>query len=209
MMMNAYLTDPRDRILFGETPTYMQPLFGEKLPAPELGKHRFVIGQEGVVLEAINEVFEVRLPVAQSIIKLPYGVLGAQGVRLRHGAMPFRLLEIIEQKATSACPDEWAGWVVWDVLHQGYALIEPEILSVGPGHVSYRNELPEGSAIVLDVHTHGRMPAFFSGVDDVSDRHGFYVAGVIGHCHDRKNYATRMNVNGHFFDCEDFRLFFD
>ncbi|OAI16239.1 hypothetical protein A1507_11815 [Methylomonas koyamae] len=187
----------------------MQPLFGEKLPAPEPGKHRFVIGQEGVVIEAINEVLEVRLPVARSIVKLPYGALGEQGVRLRHGPIPITLLAAIEQKATSTCPDEWAGWVIWDVPHQRYELMEPEILSLGPGHVSYRNELPEGSAIVLDVHTHGRMPAFFSGVDDVSDQQGFYIAGVIGLCHDRKNYATRMNVNGHFFDCKDFRLFFD
>ena len=34
-MMTSYLTDRRDQIVFGETPTLMQPLHGESLPKPE------------------------------------------------------------------------------------------------------------------------------------------------------------------------------
>ncbi|WGS88575.1 PRTRC system protein A [Methylomonas sp. UP202] len=208
MITDTYLTDPRDRILFGETPTYLQPLFGDKLPAPALGKHRFVMGQEGVVLEAVNEVLEVRLPVARSIIPLPYGALGEPGIRLRNGPIPRPILETIEYKAASACPNEWAGWVIWDVVQQRYALFEPAILSVGSGHVSYRNRIPSHAVLVLDLHSHGLHPAYFSETDDLSDQQGFYVAGVIGHCQGPKSYASRMNVNGHFFDGVDFRSLF-
>ncbi len=41
-MLTDYLDDPRDRVVLGETPVLMQPLFGKSLLPPEPGKHRFV-----------------------------------------------------------------------------------------------------------------------------------------------------------------------
>lgn len=204
-----YLTDLRDQIVFGETPTLMQPLHGEALPKPETGKHRFVIAREGVYIEAINPVLEVRLPVARSAITLPYGQIGATGVRLVHGRIPKRIFEDAYIKAFLAAPNEWAGLVVWDRVREEYGLHEPDVISISAGHVSYLNVLPDELDWVLDLHSHGNMPAFFSETDDKSDIGGFYIAGVIGDsASEAPSFATRLVVNGHFFECSCFRTFF-
>jgi PRTRC genetic system protein A len=128
-MMIDYLTDRRDQIVFGETPTLMQPLHGEALPKPEIGKHRFVIAGDGVYVEAINSVLEVRLSVAKSAIKLPYGQIGAVGVRLVHGQIPKRILQDVCEKTFLCAPNEWAGLVVWDKIRKEYAFYEPDVIS--------------------------------------------------------------------------------
>lgn len=207
--MLEYLADHRDRVVFGETPTLMQPLHGEALPKPETGKHWFVIASDGVYVEAMNHVLEVRLPVAKSLIKLPYGQIGAAGVRLANGQIPRRILQDVCEKTFLCCPNEWAGLVVWDKIRKEYALYEPDVISFSPGHISYRNVLPDEYELVMDLHSHGSMPAFFSKTDDKSDLGGFYVAGVVGNCDSGEpTFATRIVVNGHFFECSDFRKFF-
>lgn len=208
-MLNNYLSDQRDQILFGETPTLMQPLHGEALPKPEMGKHRFVIASDGVYVEAINPVLEVRLPVAKSTIKLPYGEIGAVGIHLIQGQIPKRILQDVCEKAFLCGKYEWAGLVVWDKIRLEYALYEPEVISLGVGHISYRNVLPDDYELVMDLHSHGSMSAFFSRTDDKSDLGGFYIAGVVGNCDsDEPTFATRIVVNGHFFECLDFQKFY-
>jgi PRTRC genetic system protein A len=208
-MMTNYLTDQRDQIVFGETPTLMQPLHGETLPKPEAGKHRFVIAGDGVYVEAVNPVLEVRLPVAKSSIKLPYGQIGSAGVRLAHGQIPRRILQDVCEKTFLCSPNEWAGLVVWDNIRKEYALYEPDVISFSAGHISYRNVLPDEYELVMDLHSHGNMPAFFSETDDKSDIGGFYIAGVVGNCDSGDpTFATRIVVNGHLFECSDFRTFF-
>jgi len=196
-MKTNYLTDQRDQIVFGETPTLMQPLYGDTLPKPETGKHRFVIASDGVYVEAVNPVLEVRLPVAKSSIKLPYGQIGTAGVRLTHGRIPKRILQDVCEKT------------LWDKIRKEYALYEPDTISFSTRHISYRNVLPDEYELVMDLHSHGRMPAFFSKTDDKSDIGGFYIAGVVGNCDSGEpTFATRIVVNGNFFECRDFRKFF-
>ena len=208
-MMTDYLIDKRDQIIFGETPTLMQPLHGEALPKPETGKHRFVIASDGVYVEAVNPVLEVRLPVAKSAIKLPYGQIGAVGVYLAHGQIPRRILQDVCEKTFLCVPNEWAGLVVWDKIRKEYALYEPDTISFSTRHISYRNVLPNEYELVMDLHSHGNMAAFFSKTDDKSDMGGFYIAGVVGNCDSGEpTFATRIVVNGHFFECSDFRKFF-
>lgn len=208
-MLSDYLTDRRDQIVFGETPTLMQPLYGEPLKKPEIGKHRFVIAGDGVYVEAINSVLEVRLPVAKSAIKLPYGQMGAVGVRLVYGQIPKAILHDVCEKAFLSAPNEWTGLAVWDKIRKEYALYEPDVISCSTGHISYRNVLPDEYELVMDLHSHGAMPAFFSKTDNMSDIGGFYIAGVVGNCDSGEpTFATRLVVNGHFFECSDFRKFF-
>jgi PRTRC genetic system protein A len=207
--MINYLTDRRDQIVFGETPTLMQPLYGEALQKPETGKHRFVIASDGVYVEAVNQVLDVRLPVAKSGIKLPYGQIGAVGICLVNGKIPKRILQDICEKTFLCGEYEWAGLVVWDKIRKEYALFEPEVISFSAGHISYLNVLPDKYNLVMDLHSHGTVPAFFSKTDDQSDIGGFYIAGVVGNCDSGEpTFATRIVVNGHFFECSDFRRFF-
>ena len=207
--MNAsYLTDTRDRIVFGETPTLMQPVFGEKLPPPEFGKHRFVVGHDGLYFEAQNSVIAVRQRVAKASVRLPYGEVDQCGIQLLNGKIPYAILGEALLKAHQACPNEWAGLVVWDSDGKRYALAEPELVSAGNSHVSYRNALPDNLTVVVDLHSHGFFEAFFSETDDQSDLGGFYIAGVLSHRTTTPSSVSRLVVNGHFLSCPPLESFF-
>lgn len=207
-MTTAYLTDTRDRIVFGETPVMMQPVFGEKLPIPELGKHRFVVGHDGLYLEAQNPVIAVRQLIAKASVRLPYGEVDKCGIQLLNGRIPYAILGEALMKAHNACPNEWAGLVVWDINRHVYRLFEPTVLSGSCGHISYRNILPDGLELVVDLHSHGFFEAFFSEMDDQSDLDGFYIAGVLSHRSATPSSVSRVVVNGHFLKCPPLESFF-
>lgn len=206
--MAAYLTDNRDRIVFDETPTFMQPLYGKKLPTPEFGKHRFVVGHDGLYLEAQNSVIAVRQRVAQSSVRLPYGEVDKCGIQLLNGKIPYAILSEALMKAHNACPNEWAGLIVWDRHRHEYRLFEPTVLSGSCGHISYRNILPDGLDLVIDLHSHGFFEAFFSETDDQSDLCGFYIAGVLSHRSTKPSSVSRLVVNGHFLKAPLLESFF-
>jgi PRTRC genetic system protein A len=209
-MITGYLTDVRDCVVFGETPTLMQPLFGEKLPEPEAYKHRFVVGQDGLYIEAQNSVVAVRQRIAESGLRLPYGKIEHTGIQLRNGKIPGRILGDVLKKAAAAVPNEWAGMVVWNGKLSEYQLFEPDVVVATPGRVSYLSSLPDGLILVMDLHSHGNGEAFFSTTDNESDLGGFYVAAVLGHCESPKpSTITRMVVNGQFLPCPDLAMFFD
>ena len=207
--MFNYLTDNRDRTVFSQTPVLLQPRFGEPLNPPEPGAHRFLCAEEGLFIEARNEVIELRVPVAKSSITLPFGRIVDRGINLVHGPVPNEILQTVIERSIQAMPNEWAGLVLWDRKRKRYVLFEPETLSSSPAHISYMNIVPQECDVVLDLHSHGRLSAFFSEADNYSDRPGFYIAGVVGHC-DSENmtFQTRLVVNGHFLYCTDFRRLF-
>jgi len=205
-----YLTDSRDRVVFGETPVLLQPCLGEKLPEPEDFKHRFVCGRDGLYIEARNKVIELRQCVAQSMFPLPYGKIEQTGIRLRNGRIPHRILMDAIGESSLSVPNEWAGLVVWNEARGGYELFEPDVIRSTPGKISYRNSIPDGLIPVMDLHSHGDGSAFFSSTDDISDIGGFYIAGVIGNCASMNpSFVTRMVVNGHFLPCPDLHMFFE
>lgn len=70
--------------------------------------------------------------------------------------------------------------VVWNKNTQEYRLAVPT-QRVSKGSVSYdRDHLLEGDEIILDIHSHNTMGAFFSGTDNNDDKSGFYLSGVAG-----------------------------
>jgi len=64
----------------------------------------------------------------------------------------------------------------------GPALRLLPVLSSSATHVSYDDHDIDDDALLVDVHSHGRLPAFFSTFDNRSDlsRRGPYVAIVVG-----------------------------
>lgn len=209
----AYLADPRDRAVLGHTPALMQPLFGGPLPPPDLGTHRFLCGRDGMYIEARSPVLEVRLRVATSSLPLPYGPV-KEGIRLLHGPTPVALLREAEAMASEASPREWAGLILWDSIQGKYRLHVPATRSASNSHIAYDTALPEGCALVMDLHSHGEDAPYFSGQDDRSDQGGFYIAGVFGDIRSlEKSFGlvasvSRLVVNGHFLDCPALEAFF-
>lgn len=70
--------------------------------------------------------------------------------------------------------------VVWNKVTEEYRLAVPT-QRVSKGAVSYdRDHILENEEIILDIHSHNTMGAFFSGTDNNDDKSGFYISGVAG-----------------------------
>lgn len=195
-----YLTDPRDAVLFRATPTFMAPRFG-KLEPPSDGSHRFVVGHDGLYLEARNAWMEFRMRLAGSVHSLPYGIV-REGFFLRHGPIPQDLLERASNHARDVAPNEWAGLILF--VEGQYHLIEPALLVCSPTGLRYDTADIDQTRIVVDLHSHGDSHAYFSKTDDSDDRNGGIVlAGVLGNCRSESpTWAWRCVANGYFFALE-------
>ncbi len=199
--MLEHLTDPRDRVLLGATPTLMQPLFG-MLPMVPMHRHRFVIARDGIYLQARTPALSVCLRVSgRHLCEFPYGRLD-ESVEMPGGPLPTDLVEALYAHAVQAAPKEWACAILYDPALRQYDMHVPETESVSNGHIRYRTVGFDAERLVFDVHTHGHGSAFFSRDDDASDREGgIYIAIVLGQCHTTASLTAkaRIVVNGIFY----------
>ncbi|MEK7848626.1 MAG: hypothetical protein AAB270_06855 [Chloroflexota bacterium] len=151
--------------------------------------YTYVLAGNGLFLEASNNLLEARLLLAQERVRgLP---LIEPELRLHHGRIPAHLLALAVG-VLSAQPDlETYAAIVWSGGE--YRLVVPE-QDQGEAHVTY--QVPPGT--VVGLHSHGRMGAFFSTIDDLDDQ-GFQVSVVLGKLGalvpDAK---SRLCIYGHF-----------
>jgi PRTRC genetic system protein A len=195
-----YLPSARDRILFAQTPMLMMPRHGELAPLP-IGRRRYVAAADGIYVQARHRALDLTLRLVQ--VGLPYGVL-SQRVELAGGLLPCALHQRITEHALLHFPKEWAGLVHWSDAAQRYELTIPDTIDASAGHIRYLSHSIDPERLVLDVHSHGAFPAFFSSVDNQSDQYGIYFASVFGCCQstDSLTVVTRLVVDGHFFELD-------
>ena len=88
------------------------------------------------------------------------------------------------------------AWVLWSA-ERGYFISIPE-QNVSKASVSFTyndDSLPPGSIIVLDIHSHNTMGAFYSGTDNNNDKSGIYYSAVIGKLTNTTfEYVIRFNL---------------
>ena len=102
---------------------------------------------------------------------------------------------------------EWAGWIVW-TKEEGYSYLPLDFeASAARVFIRQRPVLPEDTHLVIDVHSHGAMKAFFSSTDDVDDSGGVRLSVVLGSYSKNEGrhnflYKCRAVVEGFFFDLE-------
>lgn len=196
--MGAAMSDPRDLAIQSLTPTLMAPRFGA-LDAPETGLHRYILGANGLYIQAHSRALQLCIKVSDTP-PLPYGEV-REYVRMANGLLPQALYRQMKEKAVNACPKEWAGVVVFDRDTAAYRLVEPEVCSASAGHVTYSMGNFALEDVVLDIHSHATGAAYFSTTDDRSDQQGIYLATVLGECGhpDTISTTTRIVINGQFF----------
>lgn len=189
----------RDACLLAATPCVMMPRFGA---LPDLAVHgrRYIAAQDGWYLEARSESIHVCVHLARTARPLPYGPC-AECVDLRFGLLPASLIGGLRREAVKACPNEWAALVIADPMLGGYRAVRPEVETVSGGHIRYRVPPSVGDTMFLDLHSHGRHPAFFSGTDDADDAHGIFIASVFGRCESEITVesASRIVIDGAHF----------
>jgi PRTRC genetic system protein A len=143
---------------------------------------------DGLYLEVRSE----SLHALQRLVAVPtpYGRV-EPFLRLANGPIPTALLRRATD-AAAATPNEVAFCIVSE--GQGtYRLIEPTVHSSSLGHITYADTVDD-NALVIDLHSHGDLRAFFSAQDDRSDlaRPGPYIAIVIGRCSTAPEIALRL-----------------
>jgi len=96
------------------------------------------------------------------------------------------------------------AWILWS-LEKGYYISVPkQTVSKASVQFSYDEEtLPPDSTIVVDLHSHNTMGAFYSGTDNNNDKNGIYYSGVIGKL-DTPNpqFVFRFNMHDVKRDCK-------
>lgn len=197
-----YLSDPRDRILLAQTPSLMAPRFGE-LPPIEVGQRRFVVGADGLYVQARSRSLNVSLRLSETPA-MPYGSV-AEYVEMAGGLIPASIRDDLFAEAVRHCPDEWASVVVFDHDAECYRRVQPTVESVSSGHISYQTADYDDDDLCLDVHTHARGAAYFSTTDNVSDsQHALHLSVVIGRCDSRETIEikTRICVYGQFINVQ-------
>lgn len=191
-------TDLRDLAIQATCPVVTMPRFGELGQQP-LGQ-RMVLGSNGLFVQMRTPWLECTTRSGDVGMRLPFGQV-REAMRFAFGGIPRALLEAFIEQARAALPNEVAGALVFDTRTGGLRLSMHQALAAGPGHVRYWiEELAEHEVLAIDLHSHGRLPAFWSAEDDRDDQ-GVRVCGVFGNLdRERPSARLRLVVNGLFRD---------
>ncbi len=193
--------DPLDRIVQDHAPVVMVPNRTTLFEMRGYG-HRFLAAQDGLWLDVNAPVGQFRLHIAPSEMSLPYGAVAASTV-LSFGRITEHLPLIREfiNHAERSLPNEAAAWLVWDAFDKTMRLQILEPTAASPGSITFaRPTLDEHECIAIDIHSHGRMSAFFSSTDDRDDQGETKVSMVIGNVDGELTVAARLCVLGQFVD---------
>lgn len=89
-------------------------------------------------------------------------------------------------------------FVVQVVYRDGKFFINyPDMQLGSKSMVSYAFQIPVGTLLVITIHSHNTMPAFFSATDDADEKiTGLY--GVIGRLDRKPQICCRASLNGSF-----------
>lgn len=193
----SYLLDPRDRVLLMQNPVLPMPHYGA-LPPLTVGERRYVLARDGLYVQARNLAVNVCVRIADSV-PLPFGEL-VVSIELVGGLLPHAFFERMRDEALQANPNEWAALVHWQPQTRRYEWTATRSLDRSAAHIQYDASARDESRLLLDVHSHGTAPAFFSATDDSSDAHGVYFASVLGRCDcaQRLSVRTRLVIDGLF-----------
>lgn len=149
----------------------------------------YVLAANGLFVQAANHLLSMTVPVAPAQVR---GLaLAEPRITLTHGPLPRAALHRILREMQRAAPLELFAAVTWDE-QQGYRAVMPP-QQTGRAHVSYQ-PIPD---TVLEIHSHGDAPAFFSDQDD-QDEQGLAIYAVAGRVSSGLTLAIRAGVYGHF-----------
>ena len=148
----------------------------------------------GVSVTSENACLKATIPVATGPIR---GLRASRcGVELRQGRIPHALWPAILAICQEAASEQQEALceVCW-LPEQRYGLRRPRQLA-GVSALAYERQ----DRALLQLHSHHRMPAFFSAVDD-QDEQGLGLYGVLGRlgvAGEQPEVLLRVGVYGHY-----------
>lgn len=158
---------------------------------------RYVAASDGLWREITLPWIRVRHLVAPTLFPLPYGGMQA-GVELLCGPLDVDLVRAFNQMARQAAPTEVAAAIIWNEHSGAWRLEQRNARSSSAVHVDYDEVvLGDGDHTVVDLHSHGHLPAYFSGQDDADDYGAMKFSLVVGDFNkDQPSSAMRLCMVG-------------
>ncbi len=152
--------------------------------------YSYILAGNGVWIETEGKFLAVRIMVAPGYIRglAPLG----EKVVLRYGKIPAHIFNLgLNSLYVNPDAERYAG-ITWK---DGYHIYIPDQKGSG-GRVEYQ----VGDDVVMDLHSHGHMPPFFSSQDN-RDEQGLKLFVVVGKLEDaRPSVKLRVGVYGYFED---------
>jgi|JI10StandDraft_1071094.scaffolds.fasta_scaffold85672_6 PRTRC genetic system protein A len=175
---------PIDLMLQRHAPVEFVPVYGQFERLDSVG-HRFLVARDGLWLEVRRAWAYIRWPIAQSRkVPIPAGELTRE-VDLKFGRLPRWLVDDFVEMANEASPAEVGAVGVWDEGTESFELMFTRTLQSGIGHLRYqRPEVAEGRHIVMDLHSHGQLKAYFSKTDLADTGSEVVICVVVGTVND-------------------------
>lgn len=170
----------------------------EPLADPAANGMRYIAGQTGLWREVKLPWVRLRHRIATTQFKLPYADVDSL-LEFTCGPMPTSLVREFLSEARDASPKEMAGVFLWNEDTDGWRYERRHGNHVTEDYISYTEVRPrEGEHIVIDVHSHGLHPAFFSQQDNDDDLGSMKVSLVLGNV-DRPTPSSllRLCMAGH------------
>jgi PRTRC genetic system protein A len=170
-----------DAALLHMAPIVAAPAKSEFFPLQEPG-HRFVLGAGGLYLEVrrpwlhfihcIGPAAAVAIPYGAIVPKceMAFGRVGNALPQLRDFAV----------HAVAEAPKEAGGCVLWNSENDTWRIEYPAGHATNSSLTYTPVEPGENEHVVIDLHSHGSLPAFFSDTDDADDAGSVKIAGVYG-----------------------------
>lgn len=162
---------------------------GGELPPPNDPGFQYILGGNGLFVQAKSELMHVAQPIARARVR---GLPPIKGfVRLAHRRLAGRTISIIINHARKH-PDI-------EVVYQVTADYKIHVVAYGTkAAAKFENrETRDGLPIILEAHSHNTMAAYFSPTDnDYENYFRWYM--VVGRVTDeRPQVAFRLGVHGH------------
>lgn len=173
---------------------------GQPLPPLDTGID-WVLAANGLFKRAANPALTACIQVRSWNFLIPGLARLLPSIAWKHcpQRLPSQWLDMLLQEARRACeqksgitiPQEKQWFVIW---REGKVrLIAPHAQVASPVRVEYA--MP-ADPILLDIHSHHTMRAYFSTTDNRDDD-GLSISMVIGRIFDRPEAIARVNVYGH------------
>lgn len=158
-------------------PMIIAPIDGE-LPPTEKAGIRYIATAKGLVREVATPWLIERRIFAACV--LPYGEV-ALGFEFLMNDPPMAMWQAFQEQATRALPNEAAAVMCWNTVTKAWRLAERQSSFADPEKIDYiEPALLEDEIAVIDVHSHGDAPAFFSSIDNQDDMGGIKIAACFG-----------------------------
>jgi len=170
-----------DAALLNAVPIVAAPVHCEFFALQGNG-HRFVMGAGGLYLEVRREWLHfIHCIGPVENVAMPYGVVTAK-CEMAFGRVGNALSQLRDFAVHSVAeaPNEAGGFVLWNSATDTWRIEYPEATATATSLTYTPVDPGENEHVVIDLHSHGSLPAFFSDTDDRDDAGSVKIAGVYG-----------------------------